>query len=206
MSLGNDVLAPGRCVLMVIDKQRWYLDPAVSPFLRKEEMSEMRRAVAELDDFIEVARDAGVPVCWTTMTEGDDHAPPNVLARWERRPEEPRMRRLDGGYEFVGASPASGDSVFEKVYPDAFSSAALEEHLSTLGRTTLVLIGGYAGRCVLATAFGAQNRGYEVVVPRDLAEPHPWQNHEEKVFLAIIDSIVGQVRSPREIADLWRRE
>lgn len=198
-----ELLSPERCVLVVIDKQRWYLDPAVSPFLANGDPDIARREVDEHDRFIEAARSARVPVAWTVMTEGDDHAPSNVLARWTRRPDEPRLRREDPGFAFVGLGPAEGEFLVEKTYPDAFSEPSLFEHITALGRSTIILIGGYAGRCVLATAFGAQNRGLDVVVPRGLAEPHPRQRHEQQVFLAIIDSIVGYGLDPAEVLRAW---
>lgn len=201
----HELLAPERCAVMVIDKQRWYLDPAVSPFLAGAEEQVAAEELSRHDRFIDASRAAGVPVVWTVMTEGDDHAPENVLARWRRRPEEPRLRRGDAGFEFAGGQPTSDEAVFEKVYPDAFSVRGVERHLNSIGRSTLVVIGGYAARCVLATAFGAQALGLHVIVPRGLAEPHPGQVHEEQVFLAVIDSVVGHVLDPEQILRRWNQ-
>jgi len=198
-----DLLAPERCVLLVIDKQRWYLDPAVSPFLGDADIDVARREIDAHDRFIDGARTAGLPIIWTLMTEGDDHAPANVARRWVRRPDEPRLRREDSGFSFVGASPEPGDVVVEKAYPDAFSVPTLASAIQELDRSTVVLVGSYAGRCVLATAFGAQNQGLDVVVPRGLAEPHPYHEHEEQVFLAIIDTVVGYAIDPAEILAVW---
>lgn len=201
----EDLLAPERCVLLVVDKQRWYLDAAVSPFLAREDADAVALEVSRHDRFIDLCRGSGIPVVWTVMTEGDDHAPPNVRARWTRRPDAPRLRRGDAGFAFAGAEPRSGEAVFEKVYPDAFSVDALQGCLQRLARTTIVLIGGYAARCVLASAFGAQSRGLHVVVPRGLAEPHPRHRQEEAVFLAIIDTVVGHVLDPEALERRWGR-
>lgn len=210
MSIGTEwmtqLLAPQQCVLLVVDKQRWYLDPSVSPFLGPDDQPVARREIESHDRFIEAAREAGVPVIWTQMTEGDEHAPDNVRARWTRRPSEPRLRRHDAGFEFAGGGPRAGEPIIEKTYPDAFSAPALAATIADLDRSTVVLIGSYAGRCVLATAFGAQERGLDVVVPRGLAEPHPRQEHEEQVFLAVIDSVVGYVLEPAEILAQWAGE
>lgn len=126
MSVGlDDLLAPERCVLLVVDKQRWYLDAAVSPFLTDEDAGAVAAEVARHDGFIALCRESGIPVVWTKMSEGDDHAPPNVLARWALRPDAPRLRRGDVGFAFAGAEPLPGEAVLEKVYPDAFSVKAL---------------------------------------------------------------------------------
>ncbi len=201
----HELSAPDQCALMVIDKQRWYLDPAVSPFLAGADGRVTEEELSRHDRFIDLSRAAGVPVIWTVMTEGDDHAPENVLARWRRRPEEPRLRRGDVGFAFAGGQPTSAETIFEKVYPDAFSVCGVAEHLNSIGRSTVVVIGGYAARCVLATAFGAQARGFHVIVPRGLAEPHPRQVHEEQVFLAVIDSVVGHVLDPEQILRRWNQ-
>lgn len=197
------LLAPDRCLLLVVDKQRWYLDSSISPFLDEDDEGVARREVEAHDRFIEATRAAAVPVIWTRMTEGDHDAPGNVRARWLRRPNEPRLARHDPGFDFAGKGPAPGEPVIDKTYPDAFSTPALATEISDLDRSTVVLIGSYAGRCVLATAFGAQSRGLDVVVPRGLAEPHPRQQHEEQVFLAVIDSVVGYVIEPASILRRW---
>lgn len=201
----DDMARPARCVVLVIDKQRWYLDASVSPFVARADAHLVEREVAAHDRFIDSARALRVPIVWTQMTEGDVHAPDNVLARWRNRPTEPRLRRADTGFNFAGAEPPSGDRVFEKVYPDATSAEGLVEHIRRINRSTVVLIGSYAARCVLATAFGAQTHGFHVIVPRGLAEPHPAHEHEEAVFLAVVASVIGYVVEPADLLETWDR-
>lgn len=201
--MGSDdrLLAPQQCVLGVIDRQRWYLDPAVTPF--GPVPHDRARRIAAQDRLIAAARSAGVPVAWTTMTEGDHDAPPNTAHRWRGRVEEPRLRHGDEAFAFAGTPPRPEDVVAHKTYPDAFSSPGFADHLGDLGRTTLVLIGGFAGRCILATAFAAQARDLDVVVPDGLAIPHPAHPEEAAVVEAVIRGVVGHWVNPQQLHRAW---
>ena len=71
----HDLLAPDGGLRLVLDTPRWYLDPAVSPYLAREGQWVAEEELRAHYGFIEASRAAGVPVVWTAMTEGDDHAP-----------------------------------------------------------------------------------------------------------------------------------
>ena len=91
-----------------------------------------------------------------------------------------------------------GDSFF-----DAFASTTLSDHLRQKGVRTIVCVGAYAGRCVLATAFGANGHGFDVVLARGLAVPHVDFPEELRVAEATIASILGYVIEPSELLARW---
>ena len=198
-----ELLAPEQCCLIVIDKQRWYYDPAVSPFARDRDPSHARADVQGIDELVSVARQGGVPVLWTRMSEGAVDAPENVAVRWRQRPGEPRLQPGDPGYEIWGVQPGRRELVVDKDYPDAFSVSLLPTWLDQHGVQTVVLVGGYTSRCVLATAFGAQSHGLHVLIPEGLADPHPGLPSEERIALEVVRSAVGWVVTPQVLAETW---
>ncbi|WP_313544706.1 isochorismatase family protein [Leifsonia aquatica] len=128
--------------LMLVDVQRNMLEGETAI----AHADELRRVLAGL---LEAARDAGVPIVHVR----NDGAPGD--------PDEPWTT----GWESVFA-PAPGEPVVRKDDPDTFlSNPALADVLHAMGVDTLVVAGLQSEVCVQATALGALERGFAVVVP-----------------------------------------
>ncbi len=198
-----------KCVVVVIDKQRWYMDPQVSPFIR-EQPAEIKKQVIETveaqDKFIDTARKNIVPVIWTTFTEGAPDSPRNTLGLWEKYPDEPRLLATDKEHKFFGGGPTKNEIVVPKHYPDSFSSQEFTQKLKKLEKSTLLIVGGYAGRCVMATAFSGQVNDYDVTVVEDLIIPHPLYPEEKNTTIGVVQTLVGTVTNSSEVTALWETQ
>lgn len=95
------------------------------------------------------ARESGVPVVWV-QHDGDDL--PKDSASWQLVPE---------------LVPAAGEGRIFKRYPSSFEETALEETLSRLGTTGIVLAGAQTNWCIRATAYAALDRGYDLTLVKD---------------------------------------
>ncbi|GIT79519.1 hypothetical protein LLS1_11880 [Leifsonia sp. LS1] len=127
---------------MLVDVQRTMLegDDAV------DGADDLRRALGGL---LDAAREAGVPVI---HVENDGAV---------GDPDEPGTP----GWELV-FPPEPGEPVVRKDVPDTFlSNPALADVLHAMGVDTLVVAGLQSELCVQATALGALERGFDVVVP-----------------------------------------
>lgn len=103
--------------------------------------SRAQRALQPLQDAVELARQAGVPI---------------VHARWGGDAAED-----DRGLDTVlRARPK--DTLVTLTTPSAFWKTDLEERLQAMAVDSLVLIGGAAATAVRATAMDAQARGFRV--------------------------------------------
>jgi nicotinamidase-related amidase len=130
--------------LMLVDVQRNLLegDAAVAG------AAELRRVLGRL---LGAARAAAIPIVHVE-NDGDPGDP-----------DEPGTP----GWELVFA-PEPGEPVVRKDTPDAFlSNPALADVLHAMGVDTLVVAGLQSELCVQATALGARERGFAVVVPAD---------------------------------------
>lgn len=201
--LPDEWLGPGHCVLLVVDLQRWYVEPTVCPF-PAEDLDWPGAALMGISSLVEAARAGGVPVAWTRTVEGAPTSPPILLERWDRAPEEPRLLRGSVGWEWTGVRPAADEFVVDKVWPDACTSEPLVAWLGgRSGLRAVVLVGAYAARCVLASAFGLARLGYEVLVPDGLIIPHPARPDETDVAQQVIATTLGYVVEPDEVAFRW---
>jgi len=106
-------------------------------------------------------------------------------------------------YDFVGAGPKSHEMVVEKKYYDAFAQTKLSDYLRSKDIKNVVLVGGYASRCVLGTAFGANGNDFEVVAVADLMINTFKISKEKESSLSIINAILGYVITEDELRNLF---
>lgn len=122
------------------------------------------RVLKPLAELLSSARTGGVPVVWTAFRLPTER----VLGRSSLA----NMRRLGVTGLHVGPdaelllTPSSehSDLVIDKPRHSAFFGTPLESHLRALGVDTVVICGWTANVCVLATAFDAAARDFDVVV------------------------------------------
>lgn len=71
--------------------------------------------------------------------------------------------------EFSELSPKADEKVVKKNFPNSFASTDLDEYLKTLGDVgrKIVLVGYMAHVCVSTTARAGNEKGYDVIIPRD---------------------------------------
>lgn len=111
--------------------------------------------------FLEEARKRGVPVIYIC----DHHDPDDEeFRRWPKH----CVRGTEGAKVVDPLRPKEGDRCVPKRRYSGFFETNLDDILRELGAKTLVLTGLLTDVCVLLTAVDAGQRGYEVVVPKDL--------------------------------------
>src|SRR6478735_7800079 len=128
--------------LLLVDAQRNMLEGDTA-------VADAERFRAVLDGLLEAARDAGAAVVHVKNDgrpgDPDEPGTPGWELAFDRRPGEPVVR---------------------KDVPNTFeSNPALADVLHAMGVETLVVAGLQSELCVQATALGALERGFHVVVP-----------------------------------------
>lgn len=204
----EDTIRPDNTALLVIDKQIAYLDP-VGLARRGKGLPEGHEAVlAGIDNFVDEARVAGVPVIWTRMAEDSEYSPYPISTLIADDSNMTKRITVPGdpSYEFFGRTrPEGEEAVFDKVHYDAFAHTRLSELLTKLQRKSVILVGGYATRCVLATAIGANNDARFVVVPRDLVINQTQAEHELPTLFGVVGSILGRTTTSEKIIHFWHQ-
>ena len=128
-----------RSILLVVDMQKDVLTNAWHA----------SDVTARITSLVDRARQSGVPVVWVrhssdTMPLGSDG--------WQIVPE---------------LVPASGETVVEKCYGDAFEATNLADVLAALGARHVVVCGAQSDACVISTLFGGLTRGYDMTLVGD---------------------------------------
>ena len=107
------------------------------------------RIIQNIAHAVETARQQGVPVIWVQHADGEL---PYGSPEWQIVPE---------------LVPAEGETRIYKEFNSSFEQTPLEETLSRLGVTHIVLTGASTNWCIRATAYAALDRGYDLTLVKD---------------------------------------
>jgi nicotinamidase-related amidase len=192
------LVTPNSTALIVIDKQYGYFERDGTNVKR------VRNALPLIDDFIQQSRNAGVAVYWTKMLENIDDSPPTIQYVMNHDNGYVDLTRKNNkSYEIIGLQPREGESIIEKRYYNAFNKTNLESSLRENGIDTVILVGGYASRCILATAASALDRDFKIVIPEELVANSDNYWHEVPATFSIVNAIYGHVVPVSRFKDAW---
>jgi len=107
------------------------------------------RIIKNIGVAVEKARRSSVPIIWVQHSDAElVYNSPD----WKLVPE---------------LSPAEGEIQIHKQFNSSFEQTPLEETLARLGVTQIVLAGAATNWCIRATAYGALDRGYDLILIKD---------------------------------------
>lgn len=166
-----------RCALLMIDIQNEYFDGGKNPLHRPE------AAAAQAKRVLNRFRDRGMPVIH--------------IRHVNTKPGAASFLPDSRGIEFHSSvSPAEGERIIVKHFPSAFLKTDLQEELSRLGVTELVVCGMMSHMCIDTSVRAAQDYGYSVTLIDDACTTKDltWQNRiipAETVHQTIMASLNG---------------
>lgn len=150
-----------RPALIVVDVNRGFTDPA-SPLV-----CDLDGVVAAIRRLLDVARAAGIPVVFTTVSydEGDRQTAAAFIDKI------PALLTLEAGTRYVEIdpriAPRDDEPVLNKLFASAFFGTALSSFLTANGCDSLIVTGASTSGCVRATVVDAIQHGYRPIVPRE---------------------------------------
>jgi maleamate amidohydrolase len=150
-----------RPALIVVDVNLGFTDPA-SPLV-----CDLDGVVAAIRRLLDVARPAGVPVVFTTVSydEGDRQTAAAFIDKI------PALLTLEAGTRWVEIDPRiaphDDEPVLNKLFASAFFGTALSSFLTANGADSLIVTGASTSGCVRATVVDAIQHGLRPIVPRE---------------------------------------
>lgn len=204
----KELLSPNQTAVIIVDVQGAYCDPTeVLPTLLNSDTDDLQEMARKLTGFVNNARNAGATIVWTRMAEHPDHVPENIRLKMQVDNTPPIATPDTPGFEYYNVKPQEGDIEIVKTHYNSFDGTNLDEQLRERGIKTVVLTGGYASRCVQATAFGAaDSRGYNLFVPDDLVGVPRKFATEKQAMLSVVDGIIGYVVPSEDITNVWNAQ
>lgn len=182
MSALKDWITPSRTALLLVDCQVDFASPDGVMAQEGHDVGAAMAAIGNAARLADAARGAGVPCLFARLITRPGEETPAMRDWKERRGHQDQplvCREGSKGAEFIGVAPRGGEAVFSKDRYNAFAGTALDAHLKSLKRDTLVIAGLTTECCVDSTARDAFERDYRVFVASDAvaayeAELHQW--------------------------------
>ncbi|NQX33459.1 cysteine hydrolase family protein [Herbiconiux sp. VKM Ac-2851] len=204
---GAGLRAAGHPVLVLVDVQRDFADPALLAEWGVDEagLAAVDAAVTRCGELVDTARRLGVPVVWVELAY--DPARPWRASAWLQ------TGSLDSptdafpcvagspGAEWWRLAPAPGEPQVPKRFYSGFAQTSLAGVLDELQAGWLVVAGLTTECCIQATATDAAQHDLPVVVARDATAAYDVALHE--AALASMALNVADVRSVTDIERLW---
>ncbi len=161
--------------LLVIDVINAFTDPDMPLG------SDLNAVVGELTRVLGAARDAQIPVIYTTVGYEEGLADAGV---WFRKQKALTTLMVGTSAVEVDArvGPAAGDQVILKKYASGFFGTDLGSRLTSVGVDTLLITGCTTSGCVRATAVDALQLGYRPMVVREAVGDRSPAAHNQALF------------------------
>lgn len=150
-----------RPCLLIVDVAAAFTNPA-SPLCCNDD-----GAVAAISELLEAAREAAIPVIYTTVVVGPK----------EQREAEHFLRKMpallsiaeDAAWSRIDQrlKPRPNEPVLEKIFPSAFCGTPLATLLAGARVDTVIVTGMSTSGCVRASVVDVLQHGYRPVVPRE---------------------------------------
>ena len=200
MSL-KDWITPARTALVLVDMQVDFASPDGALGKLRFDMTAAQAAVRQSGKLAEAARGANVPLIFVRLLTQDETT---FEREWKsRRGDSAPPLCIEGspGAAFVGPRPGSGDYVVSKSRYSPFTGTRMDESLRAMGRDTLVICGLTTECCIDATAQGAFERDYHIIIAADaVAAYEPGLHNAALKALALNCATLAETR---EIAAAW---
>jgi len=191
------VLNAAETALIVVDMQNDFCESQGFYGKAGLDISGLQAPTEPLTALLARAREAGVTIVFTRIVREKGEAAENqhklLPKRWFSFGE--RLIRGSWGVEVVDPlRPREGELIVDKIGYSSFEGTTLERDLKERGVTTLLMTGVVTYACVLATAFAAFDKGFDVALVSDAAGS--WNEGLGKVTGEIVDLLMGRtVRS-----------
>ena len=164
---------PTRAAFLAIDFQRDFIEPEGGCHRGQPGAERLSTAVPAAKKAVEAARSAGMPIIHTRESYSPDLSDVNPLKRdmgyvGVAGPLGRCLIRGEAGCDFTREMrPKAGEHVVDKAGFSAFYGTDLQEHLTALGVTHLMVTGITYQCCVHSTLRDAVDRGYHCLTIDD---------------------------------------
>lgn len=185
---------PATTALVIIDMQNDFCHPDGYYARAGRDISKLAGAIAPVQKLLAQARGAGLTIVFTRLVH--DEARGAMEERHRIRPRRwtahgKRLTPGSWGADVIDAlHPHAGELIIDKNGFSAFDDTTLEQDLHQRGVKTVLLTGVVTYACVLATAFSAFDRGFDVLLVQDAVGS--WIDALGTNTSEIVDLLLGQ--------------
>lgn len=199
----QDKVAPGNAALIVVDVQNDFCADEGVFGRTGNDLSMVQAAVPKLQQLIDGARTAKVPVIFVQAIYDPVYLPPVWHERNARIGfESPRCLSGSWGADFYKVAPLPGETIVRKHRYSAFVDTELDLILRSQRIQTVIVAGVATNICVESTARDAFMKDYYVAFMDDASGAYRKEFHDST--LANIAIGFGTVTTAKEVLAAWQ--
>jgi ureidoacrylate peracid hydrolase len=165
--MNNIYTDPHHAALVLVDVQNDYCHDQGLKAQQGSDVSKFQNAVTVIDNLVQQARKAGVPIVFLKNLNSDEHTSEAQLHRPGGAARSAVTRKDTWGADIYRLVPEPGDVVIEKYRYSGFIHTELNEILQKLQRKSIVLTGFATNVCVESTARDGFMLDYHVALVKD---------------------------------------
>lgn len=201
--LNAKTISPKKTLIVVVDLQN---DFCHQKNVYNASFSNNRKAARKIHKFVEEAKSFGVDAVYTQQIFNKSKLTQRQKKYYlEDKKHRPACIRGTFGSGFFEANPPK-NKVFTKFNFDIWQSKRFENYLEKNKIDTLIITGVDLLCCALHAVLGADERGFNVVVPKDLVSSADNWKKEANSLLKTIGTLYGPVVSSDEIIKVWKKQ
>ena len=215
MKLNPDDIGPKKTVVLVVDLQN---DFCHEKSVLKRKRTRNRKCAGRVYSFLEHARKAGVEVIFSQQIFDKSKL------TWRQKKYYNKLvsgeRETFGAYKGkIGIPCAKGtfgaeyfnyklpkNRLFTKFNFDIRQNKEFSKFLDKNKIETIIITGVEISCCVLYAVLGAEERGFNIVVPKDLVSGVDEGLKDQKYLLKLINEMYGSVVSSKDIIKVWKNQ
>ncbi len=200
----KEFVKPEKTAVIVIDPQNDYCSS--KGFFSKNlgvDVSPLQKAIPKIKEFVQNAKNKGLPIIYTKMTEHRDQLPENLRKKMELTHGSFFAKPGSWGHDFYEIQPSQEDVVLEKNQYDAFTNPELEKILREKDIENIIVAGFTTNVCVDTTVRSAFSKGFNVVLAEDLVATIKERENLHTTTLKILGVHFAYVVESEEIKNIW---
>jgi len=166
----------------------------------------IQTAAAKIKKFVEAARNKGLPIIFTKMTEDKEHVAQNLKRKMELTHGDFFAKPGSWGHDLYEIVPENTDLVLEKNHFDAFTNPDLEKILKEKGIENLIVCGFTTIVCVDTTVRSAFSKGFNIVLPKDLVATVGEREKQHNATLSVLGFHFAYASTSEDIENILEGE
>lgn len=200
MKINFKDIDPKKTLVLVIDLQN---DFCHEKSVLSKKLSRNRKCAVAVYKFIEEAKKRGVDVAFTQQIYDESKLTPRQKQYYKKHGNI-CCKKESFGAEYYQYQPQK-DRLFVKYNFDIWQNKKFIKFLDDKKIDTLIITGVELPCCVLYAVLGADERGFNVIIPKDLVSGVDGDERNHKDLLNIIGALYGPVVSSKDILKIWDR-
>lgn len=200
IKLNNKDINPEKTIIVIIDLQNDFCHPKS---VYKTKRANNLRTARRIHKFVEKAKKHNLDIIYFQQIFDKSKLTEQQKKYYQKN--KPPCKRGSFGAKYFEIKPPK-DKLFTKYNFDIWQNKKFQNYLKKKRIETIIITGIEILCCVLFAILGADERGYNIIIPKDLVSSVDGWKKESKNVLDFVGKLYGPVVFSKNILNVWGRK